>query len=357
MLVAARTPSLAIVPRVKTRPTNYRPLYPENADQGDPFPLAVPEDVAADYRYYVYVTTDEVSPKAFPVYASNDLVEWRRLGPTLVSDTVPRAYWAPCVRYVPGLARPFVMLYSRSVGPGAEAHVGHTIRRADSERPEGPFIDSGHVLTPDVDFAIDPDVYPGPDGSLRMAYAMDFVAEAPLGTGIVEARISEDLTRVLSPPALLARASEDWHLFDGKRSMPWKQIGGVDWSTDTVKWNTLEAPVGGLVNPRGQRVYLYSGGCFFGFYAVGALIEEEAGRLVNVTRGGQHFVLKPEPERGLHGPGHCAWLRAHDGVDYLFVHARFGSPTAPRNAMLVELLWDEEGRPYCPPYPGEAPKP
>jgi hypothetical protein len=332
------------------RPVNYRPIHPEDADQGDPYPLVVPQGVEAAYRYYVYVTTDVVTPKAFPVYASNDLVHWKALGPTLVADSVPRAYWAPCICYVPGLARPYVMLYSRSVGAGEEAHVGHTIRRADSERPEGPFIDSGHVLTADIDFAIDPDVYRAPDGSLRLAYATDFVSDAPLGTGIVEVGVSEDLTRVLTPPSLLARASEDWHLYDAKRTMPWKQIPSVDWSTQTVVWNTVEAPVGGLINPRGQRVYLYSGGCFFGFYGVGALVED-GGRLVNVTRSGRNFVLRPAPELGFHGPGHCAWLRGLDGKDYLVAHARFGSPSAPRNAMLVELLWDEQGLPYCPPVP------
>jgi hypothetical protein len=331
---------------------DYRPLYPEDADQGDPYPLIVPEGVETAYRYYVYVTTDAVTPKAFPVYASNDLITWRALGPSLVSDSVPRAYWAPSVSYVPGLARPFVMLYSRAVGVGPEAHIGHSIRRADSERPEGPFIDSGHVLTPGVDFAIDPDIYRAPDGSLCMAYATDFVEDAPLGTGIVEVGVSEDLTRVLTPPRLLARATDDWHLFDAKRSMPWMKIPGVDWSTDTVRWHTIEAPVGGLVNPRGQRVYLYSGGCFFGFYAVGALVEETPGRLFNVTRGGQHFVLRPQPERGLHGPGHCAWLRGPDGTDYIMAHARFGSESAPRNAMIVKLLWDEQGFPYCPPFQG-----
>lgn len=56
---------------------------------------------------------------------------------------------------MPELKRPFVMLYSRAIGIETQAHIGHTIRRADSDRPEGPFVDSGHVLTPDIDFAID----------------------------------------------------------------------------------------------------------------------------------------------------------------------------------------------------------
>jgi len=339
-------------------PVSYRPLYPEAADQGDPFLLAVPDGVEAAYRYYVYVTRDEpgaavdaAGPGTFPVYASDDLVAWRALGPTLPGDATPRAYWAPCVRYVPGLERPYVMLYSRSVGPGEEAHIGHQVRRADAERPEGPFADSGHVLTPDTDFAIDADVYRAPDGSLRLAWAADFVDAEPLGTGIVEAPVSEDLTRVLAPPTVLARPSEEWHLFDASRRMPWKEIPGVDWRTDTVRWSTVEAPVGGLVNPQGRRVYLYSGGCFFGFYAVGALVEDEAGRLVNVTRDGRNFVLRPDPERGVYGPGHCTWFRAPDGRDWLVTHARFGAPDAPRNATLVELLWDDDGLPYCPPPP------
>ena len=339
---------------------SYRPLFAEAADQGDPYLLAIPEGVPAAYRYYVYVTRDETSDGrggvasagAFPAFGSHDLVTWTPLGPTLEGDATRFAFWAPCVRHVPGLARPYVMLYSHGAGIGEQAHIGHQIRRADAERPEGPFIDSGHVLTPDTGFAIDADVYAAPDGGLRMAWAMDFTDGEPYGTGIVEAAISDDLTRLISPPTVLARPSEDWHLFDGARRMPWKQIAGVDWATDTVRWSTVEGPVGGLVNPAGRQVYLYSGGCYFGLYAVGALVRDDAGRLVNVTRDGRGFVLTSIPEAGIHAPGHCSWFRAADGREWLVTHARFGSPDAPRNATLVELRWDDEGRPYCPPPAG-----
>ena len=74
---------------------------------------------------------------------------------------------------------------------------------------------------------------------------------------------------MLSPPALLARPSEPWHLYDTARRMPWKDIPGVDWRSETVQWSTIEAPVGGLVSPGGRRTWLYSGGCYFGFYASG----------------------------------------------------------------------------------------
>lgn len=337
-------------------PVSYRPLYPEQADQGDPFLVAVPDGVAAAHRFYVYVTRDETSdgrgrrPVAgvFPAFASDDLVTWHALGPSLEGDSLRHAYWAPCVRHVPGLDRPWVMLYSHSLGIGEEAHIGHTIRRADATRPEGPFTDSGHVLTPDADFAIDADVYRGADGSLKLAYATDFVRDRPFGTGIVEVDVSDDLTRVLSEPVVLARPSEPWHLYDAERRMPWKDIAGVDTRTTPVEWNTVEAPVGGLVNPEGRRVYLYSGGCYFGFYAVGALVEDEHGTLRNVTREGRHFVLRENAEQGFHAPGHCAWFRVA-GRDFLITHGRYGSPTAARNATIVELQWDAEGLPYCPP--------
>ena len=329
------------------RPIDYRAIFPEDADQGDPYLLDLGDEFDAPFRYYVYVTSGATPPDAFPVYASSDLVEWRKLGHALQTDQVPRAYWAPCVRHVPGLPRPFVMLYSRSIGIGTEAHIGHLIHRADSERPEGPFVDSGEVLTPDTDFAIDPDVYRAADGSLRLAYATDFVSDAPLGTGIVEVAITDDLRGTIGEPRVLARASEPWHLYEAERRMPWKQVPGVDWTTETVRWHTVEAPVGGLVSPSGRRVYLYSGGCYFGFYGVGALVEDEAGALHNVTREGSRFVLGPDPERRLFAPGHCSWFRADDGRDYLIAHARLGSPNAPRNAMLVALEWDEDGVPYC----------
>lgn len=327
----------------------HRPLYPEDRDQGDPYLLSVPPEAGARFRYYVYVT-GEVSQTgtAFPVYWSNDLLRWEPLGGALVAD-VTRSHWAPCVRCVPGLDRPFVMLYSHGLGLGEEAHIGHAIRRADSTSPEGPFVDSGHVLTSELDFAIDPDVYRMRDGSLRLGFATDFVDGDPLGTGIVEAAVSEDLTRLLGPYEVLARASHAWQVYDPARKMPWKTIPGVDWATDTVRWHTLEAPSGRLVSPTGHDVYLYSGGCFFDFYAVGAVVKYDTGRTVDVSDGEGHIVLAPQPEQGFFAPGHCCWFAGPDGRHYIMFHARYGSPEAPRQMSLAPLRWNEDGLPYCPP--------
>ena len=320
----------------------YRPLLPEDRDQGDPFIFASPSTSSTAFRYYVYTTgEDPAEGMAFPVYGSDDLLSWKALGASLRTGTAS-SHWAPCVHYVAGLVAPYVMLYSRAVGVGEEGHVGHAIRRAVSARPEGPFVDSGHVLTPSLDFAIDPDVYRGSDGSLRVAFAMDFVEDEPYGTGIVEAGISDDLTTLTGPPRVLARPRHDWHLYDAARVMPWKTIPGVDWATGRVRWHTVEAPVGGLVSPAGRQVYLYSGGCFFGFYAVGALVADASGVLHDITDGVTDFVIGPQPEIGFYAPGHCSLLHGPDGADYLVLHARFGSPTARRQMCLAPLTWDGE---------------
>lgn len=324
-----------------------QPLHPEQFDQGDPFILEVPRGGGARFRFYVYTTgEDPGGGRAFPVYGSQDLATWERL-PEALETGAFAAHWAPCVTYIPELDRPFVMLYSRAIGVGEQGHVGHVIRRADSPSPEGPFVDSGHELTADLDFAIDPDVYRKPDGSLWMAYARDFDQDEPYGTGIVEAPISHDLTRTAGPAQVLARPRYDWHVYEPARVMPWKAIPGVDWTTDTVRWHTVEAPVGGLTAPDGRPVYLYSGGCFWGYYAVGALVPDDEGALIDVTDGDRGFVIRPRPEDGFYAPGHCSWLCLGPDEEYLMLHARFGSQSAKRQMCLARLRWTETGLPLA----------
>src|SRR3954452_20166744 len=176
------------------------PFVPEPAvDQGDPFLLEVPVEQrsAGLFRFYVYV-----SAPGFPVYGSDELLDpagWRRVGDSFPGLGVDRWCWAPCVRYLPGLPRPWVMLYSRARGAGElEGHQQHRLRRADSTSPAGPFADSGEELTPDLDFAIDPDVCDDAAGLGWLYFAMDFVSDEPYGTGIVRARTSPDLRRLES---------------------------------------------------------------------------------------------------------------------------------------------------------------
>ena len=110
---------------MQPRPKLGVPLFPEpEVDQGDPF--LVCDDTGERPRFYVYVT----SP-GFPVYASDDLLDpsgWTRIGASMPAMDVARWCWAPCVRYLPHLDRPWVMLYSKARGRGpVEGHIDHRI--------------------------------------------------------------------------------------------------------------------------------------------------------------------------------------------------------------------------------------
>lgn len=326
----------------------YRPLAPNDADQGDPYILEMPTGVDIPFRFYIYTSDDEPEQgRAILCYGTNDLREAALLGRCLV-DEIPRCHWAPCVSYLPSLEYPFVMLYSRSLGLGDECHIGHQIVRAHSKEPDGPFVESGNLLTPDDDFAIDPDVYTAPDGSTMLAFATDFVSDQPFGTGIVEQPVSSDLTRVLGARRVLARAKTDLQVYDPARVMPWKQIPGIRWERgDVVTWYTVEAPVH-LLSPRGKRVMLYSTGAFEKEnYAVGALVEDEHGTMIDVTAIRNHFVIRSQPESQIYAPGHPSAIRIGNS-DFLVIHMRPGSVTAPRQMTIVPLWWTPDGLPFCP---------
>lgn len=320
------------------------PLCPEpDVDQGDPYLVEAPPGSGGRFRFHVYV-----SGGRFPVYGSDDLVGWTRIGDSLAQGSDAWC-WAPCVRYVPGLDRPWVMLYSRARGAGdVDGHREHRIRRADSELPEGPFVDSGEVLTAGLDFAIDADVHMV-GGAPLLAFAADFVADEPYGTGLVEAGISADLRRLTTPPRPVGRPGWDWQLYDPARSMPWKAIPGVSWDSGrTVRWYTMEGPVG-LLSPGGRRTMLYSGGNFAGFYGIGVLQQDPTGRWVDLSRTPEDCLLAPMPQRGVHGPGHCSVLDTAEmpaGRQAMCFHFRV-SPDAPRQFGILPLDWDGDDRPCC----------
>jgi Glycosyl hydrolases family 43 len=318
------------------------PLAPEpDMDQGDPFLVEVPPGTDSPARYLVFV-----SGAGFPVYGSDDLVVWRRLGTSLQADGDAWT-WAPSVTHLPGLDRPWVMLYSRALGAGeVEGHRDHRIRRADSVGPAGPYVDSGEVLTADLDFAIDPDVRLRPEGGAVLTFARDYVDAEPYGTGLAEAPLDAELRRRTGPVTPVARPTADWQVYEPARSMPWKRIPGVRWDAgETVRWLTMEGPVS-LLSPAGVPTLLYAGGNFAGFYGIGVLRRQGGGAWVDTSPTPADCLLAPDPGRGVYGPGHCSVLDTAGG-QLLCFHFRT-SPDAPRQFGILPLRWGADDRPYCP---------
>jgi hypothetical protein len=241
------------------------------------------------------------------------------------------------------------MFYSRSAPHQPDADIGHRLRRAVADRPEGPFIDQGEVpLELETEFAIDADVYQKYDRQSGrpehfLAYVVEFWNEPRVGVGIVEVRLGSDLARPVSAPRVLVKPSLDVQMYERGRSMPW-QVGRRDWAAgETVDWHCIEAPIGGLVSPAGSPYYLNSFGSYKDdTYAVGAIREEADGSLTDLATQG-HAVLRSGVLPGISSAGHPSLVTPN----LLVSHGRF-SPGGERQAFFVPLLWDGDDRPFCP---------
>ena len=330
----------------------YTPIIPRPAadivDQGDPYLLTAPASATTDYSYYLYHTDGSHSGDRIPVYGSRDLRQFDYLGRALQTDVSMSEHWAPCVVFnsATGL---YSMFYSRSTPDQPDPDVGQRLRRAVAEKPEGPFVDQGEFpLELETDFAIDADVYEkvDPTSGARapfLAYVVEFWNEDRVGVGIVEVELSPDFSRPITAPRVLVRPSHDVQIYERNRSMPW-QAGKRDWAGgETVDWHCIEAPIGGLVSPAGDPIYLNSFGSYKDHtYAVGAVREEPDGRATDLAAEG-HAVLNSGMLPGIASAGHPSLV----APNLLVSHGRF-TADGPRQAFYAPLLWDGDGRPYCP---------
>lgn len=139
------------------------------ADPAWSVPLADPAVVRTADGWVVYGTGPVRDGRAVPAAFSADLRDWRGIGNVL--EALPPAagdsYWAPEVCEREGA---WWMYYS--VGHGDR---GHLVRVARADRPDGPFLDQGVVLTPDELFAIDASPCRLPDGSWWLFFALSLI--------------------------------------------------------------------------------------------------------------------------------------------------------------------------------------
>jgi beta-xylosidase len=275
-----------------------------------------------DGWYYAYGTdTLTESPRAFEVLRSKDLVTWDSLGRCLGDlERTSRDYWAPEVALHDGL---FHLYYSVGVEDRE-----HSIRVATATRPEGPFTDTGRILTPHERFAIDAHPFRDENGDWYLFYARDVLEGDRVGTSLAVDRLV-DMVTLAGDPVPVLRATSDWQLFKSQRPMYGK----------VLDWYTLEGP---FVVRRGGRLWcFYSGGAWTGAgygvsYAVadtplGPWTEPEPGPAVMRSRPG-----------ALEGPGHNSIAVGPDGQDYLVYHAWDADHTA-RRMCIDRLDWTPSG--------------
>jgi GH43 family beta-xylosidase len=263
-------------------------------------------------EYWAYATDVWSDDRVFGVLRSRDLVEWTPVGGAMdpLPDSPP-CYWAPEVTYDNGR---FLLYYSA----GDEEHMH--IRLAVADRPEGPFVDSGHRLTSEQ-FAIDAHVFVDDDGSRYMFYATDFLEHDRIGTGTVVDRMVDAFT-LEGRPRPVTRARYDWQVYDPRRL----NKGGV-------KWHTVEGP---FVLKRKNRYYqMFSGGNWqnpsYGVSfatAPAVLVDGEWEQ----TSDGEIIlpILRTLPDQAV-GPGHNSVVVGPDGRQLYCAYHR----------------WTDAGRALC----------
>jgi beta-xylosidase len=275
-------------------------------------------------RYYAYGTNNvDVHSSAFEILVSDDLVNWTRVGRALeaVDGLDARHHWAPEVAERDGR---FYMYFSAGVGDRE-----HRIRVAVADRPEGPFVYSGSVLTPKERFAIDASPFRDDDGQWYLYYARDVLEGERVGTSLAVDRII-DMHTLAGKPISVLRASADWQLYEGHRQM----YGNV------YDWYTLEGP---FVVKRGGRYWcFYSGGAWRtpGYGASWAVADSPLGPFTDAPGLGPQ-VLRTRPGE-VEGPGHCSIVVGPDGGDWIVYHAWDPEHTA-RRMCIDRIEWTETG--------------
>ena len=287
--------------------------------------------------YYAYGTNSrDEAEAAFEVLRSTDLVHWTSLGRCLAPiDRTPRDYWAPEVAVRDGR---FYLYYSVGVEDRE-----HALRVATADRPEGPFTDSGAVLTPHERFAIDPHPFRDDDGQWYLYYARDRLEGERVGTSLAVDRLV-DMTSLAGDPQPVLSATAPWQLFLGQRPM----------YGDVYDWYTLEAPF--VVKRDGRYWCFYSGGAWTGpGYGVSWAVSDSAlGPWVEPDADGP--ALLRSGSGSLVGAGHNAVVEGPDGRDYVVYHAWDPEKTA-RRLCVDRLEWGPEGPRTTGPTAGPQPVP
>ncbi len=275
-------------------PRMYRNPLPGLEGLADPFVLRHHE------RYLLYATGHG---RAYPVFESTDLVNWRRLGDGW-SD--PRGgLWAPEVLAAPdGRFYLYYTVHQTTASGGLQKLIGV----AASDRPEGPYGDPTDLVAP----AIDAHPFLDDDGRLYLYYV-------DLSQGFrIMGRAMADPRRPAGEPVELIRPTEPW---------------------ETAHGRVTEGP---FVLRRGATYYLmYSGsGADSPHYAIG--FATSASPLGPFRKHPGNPIARSG--HGVIAPGHHCVVRGPDGGWWMVYHQKFDDRINFRRFIALDPLWfDADG--------------
>jgi beta-xylosidase len=284
--------------------------------------------------YYGFGTTGgdfKADGRAFTVVRSPDLVAWEELGGALTPPVKGEGvqYWAPEVAEHEGR---FYLYYA--VGTPGEERMA--LRVATSDRPEGPYTDTGTPLVECTGnrFAIDAHPFRDVDGRWYLFYARNYPEAGggfKAGTGLAVDRLV-GMTRLAGECRTVLRPRYDWTLYEANRTM-------AAYGRTFDEWHTIEGAF--IRRHRGKYYCFYSGANWqtprYGVdYAVADRVTGPytgQGREARVLRGVAGRVR---------GPGHHSVVEGPDGRDYFAYHA-WNADLTVRQLCVDPLVWTPAG--------------
>jgi GH43 family beta-xylosidase len=293
-------------------------------------------------RYYAYATEFETFPQkgalVFPILTSSDMVHWQSVGKAMpaLGQSYGR-YWAPEVTVYNGTFLLYYAVHTTEFEGG--------IRVAVADRPEGPFIDSGHDLTRHLfPWAIDPHVFRDEDGQWYLYMTVEYWNDLNglSGSGNVVDRLVDPFT-LSGQPARVTPPSQSWQLFEAKRA-----------ERNCVDWYTVEGPA--VIKHRDRYYEFFSGGCYYrDNYAISYATSETpmgAGGMRDTSwrdsEGKEGSILLVQGDgKKIISPGHNSLVLGPNNADlYIAYHAWQHDRTA-RRPFLDRLFWHGE-QPWTP---------
>lgn len=259
--------------------------------------------VARDGERYVAVGTEDPTPagdRVFPVLTSPDLETWQSEGHALhrLDAGLGDTYWAPEIVQAHGC---WWMYYS--VGHGIS---GHHVRVARSDKPTGPYLDEGVVLTPGERFAIDPHPFLGEDGHWYLFFARDVLDHERPGTHLAVAPLAS-MTELAADAVAAVAPWSDAQIYQRDRLM----------YGETRTWHTVEGPA--VVHRDEQYLMTFSSGPWTGpDYAVKWARADHPLGPWHVNQSAPALLSRTD---GYVGPGHNSFTVAPTGADVIAFHA------------------------------------
>lgn len=284
--------------------------------------LADPHVMFANGYYYAYGTGQTEDGKHFPILRSKDFAMWEFVGGALepLKNPAMNEYWAPEVAEHDGQ---FYLYYAGDMKQ----------RVAIADSPEGPFIDSGNLMFPELEFSIDGHPFKDPvSGKWYLFFAKDFFDRRP-GTALAVVELSDDMISVKGPLHTVIRAFSDWQIY--QRIRHW-------YDRNWPAWHTIE---GAAVVYKDKKYYcFYSGGNWQSQgYGVGCGVSDTiTGPYVDGwSKTGPSVLSTIEDE--LIGPGHNSVILGPDKKTYFIVYHSWNFPRSKRQMCIDPIVWTADG--------------